>query len=179
MARIVVPFRGAGAKIRLSPLGERERGELADRPIALVPLGTGNDLARALDLPLDAADAARLVLTGRPQPMDLLVDDAGGVVVNAVHVGVGAEAADTHVHSQLTLLFGASSADLIVEAMRSARQEEGFVATVVSIVTLIIGEDGRRADRRGDRGDGAAPRVRHPARRAHGRDLHRRPLRDR
>ena len=29
MARIVVPFRGAGAKIRLSPLGERERGELA------------------------------------------------------------------------------------------------------------------------------------------------------
>ena len=29
MTRIVVPFRGAGAKIRLSPLGERERGELA------------------------------------------------------------------------------------------------------------------------------------------------------
>ena len=29
MARIVVPFRGAGAKLRLAPLGERERGELA------------------------------------------------------------------------------------------------------------------------------------------------------
>ena len=29
MTRIVVPFRGAGAKIRLSPLGEHERGELA------------------------------------------------------------------------------------------------------------------------------------------------------
>ena len=29
MARIVVPFRGADAKLRLSPLGERERGELA------------------------------------------------------------------------------------------------------------------------------------------------------
>ena len=29
MARIVVPFRGSGAKLRLAPLGERERGELA------------------------------------------------------------------------------------------------------------------------------------------------------
>ena len=29
MTRLVVPFRGSGAKIRLSPLGERERGELA------------------------------------------------------------------------------------------------------------------------------------------------------
>jgi membrane protein len=61
------------------------------------------------------------------------------IVVTALGWIVGAEAADTHVHSQLTLLFGASSADLIVEAMRSARQEEGFVATAVSIVTLVIG----------------------------------------
>jgi len=29
MARIVVPFRGSGAKLRLAPLGERERHELA------------------------------------------------------------------------------------------------------------------------------------------------------
>jgi membrane protein len=52
---------------------------------------------------------------------------------------VGAEAADGHVHAQLTLLFGKSSADLIVEAMRSARQEQGLIATIVSIGTLIIG----------------------------------------
>jgi membrane protein len=52
---------------------------------------------------------------------------------------VGAEAADAHVHSQLTLLLGQSSADLVVEAMRSARQQEGVLATIVSIVTLIIG----------------------------------------
>jgi diacylglycerol kinase family enzyme len=84
---------GGDGSLHLAVSRLHARGELADRPIALVPLGTGNDLARALDLPLDPADAARLVLTGRHQPMDLLLDDVGGIVVNAVHVGVGAEAA--------------------------------------------------------------------------------------
>jgi YegS/Rv2252/BmrU family lipid kinase len=61
--------------------------------LGILPLGTGNDLARALGLPLDAAAAARVVLEGRDRPLDLLVDDEGGIVVNAVHLGVGAEAA--------------------------------------------------------------------------------------
>ena len=52
---------------------------------------------------------------------------------------VGAQAADAHIAAQLTALFGAASADLVVEAMRSARQDQGIVATVVSIVTLVIG----------------------------------------
>ena len=71
------------------------RGELATTRLGLVPLGTGNDLARALDIPLDAADAARLVRDGQPSPLDLITDDAGGVVVNAVHVGIGADAAES------------------------------------------------------------------------------------
>lgn len=69
------------------------RGELTSTRLGLVPLGTGNDLARALDIPLDAGDAARLVRDGQPSPLDLITDDAGGVVVNAVHVGIGADAA--------------------------------------------------------------------------------------
>jgi diacylglycerol kinase family enzyme len=89
--RLVVA--GGDGSLHLAVTRLRARGELADRPIALVPLGTGNDLARAMDLPLDPADAARLVLTGRHQPMDLLADDAGGIVINSVHVGIGAEAA--------------------------------------------------------------------------------------
>ena len=46
-----------------------------------------------MGLPLKPAEAARVVLAGEPRQLDLLVDDTGGVVVNAVHLGVGAEAA--------------------------------------------------------------------------------------
>ncbi|MBO0979115.1 YegS/Rv2252/BmrU family lipid kinase [Microbacterium sp. SD291] len=44
----------------------------ASVPVVLVPAGTGNDLARALDLPSgDAAAAAELALTGVPRAIDV------------------------------------------------------------------------------------------------------------
>ncbi|TDC09033.1 lipid kinase [Nonomuraea longispora] len=70
------------------------RGELADRPVGLIPMGTGNDLARFLGVPLDLGKAALTVLHGTERPLDLLVDDEGGIVMNAVHVGVGALASE-------------------------------------------------------------------------------------
>lgn len=68
------------------------RGELAGRTLALVPLGTGNDFARTLDLPLEPEEAARVVLSGTPRPTDLVVDEEERVTVNSVHLGAGAEA---------------------------------------------------------------------------------------
>ena len=71
----------------------RHHGALADAgPIALIPLGTGNDLARSAGIPLDPAEAALVAVDGAARPRELLLDDEGGIVVNAVHVGIGAQA---------------------------------------------------------------------------------------
>jgi len=89
------------------------RGGRLDAAVGLVPLGTGNDFARGLDLPLDTEAAARALVAGRPHPMDLAVVTAGGgsagpagavggpagdrdgmAMVNFAHAGVGAEAAE-------------------------------------------------------------------------------------
>jgi diacylglycerol kinase (ATP) len=68
------------------------RHELADTPLGLVPLGTGNDFARGAGLPLDPEEAAEVVCSGELRPVDLIVDCVGNVVVNNVHIGVGAQA---------------------------------------------------------------------------------------
>lgn len=69
------------------------RHELDEAVVGLVPLGTGNDFARGTGIPLDPEKSARVVVEGEPQPVDLIVDCLGEIVVNNVHVGVGAAAA--------------------------------------------------------------------------------------
>jgi len=59
--------------------------------LGLIPMGTGNDFARGVGIPLDPVRAAEVVLRGQERRLDLLVDDTGGVVVNALHLGVGAQ----------------------------------------------------------------------------------------
>lgn len=68
------------------------RHELADAVVGLVPLGTGNDFARGVGIPLDPEEAAQVVIDGFIRRVDLIVDCLGEVVVNNVHVGVGAQA---------------------------------------------------------------------------------------
>lgn len=89
--REVVVLGGDGS-LHLAVQALYDLDDLDATVIGLIPMGTGNDFARTMELPLEPAEAAQVVLDGSPRQLDLLVDGNGGVVVNAVHVGVGAEA---------------------------------------------------------------------------------------
>ncbi|MGH3355495.1 MAG: diacylglycerol/lipid kinase family protein [Nocardioidaceae bacterium] len=88
--RIVVA--GGDGSVHAVVAALHRRHELANAVLGLVPLGTGNDFARGTRIPLDVVEAARVVVEGDVRPVDVLVNCAGQVVVNAVHVGIGAEA---------------------------------------------------------------------------------------
>lgn len=90
--RVVVV--GGDGSIHAVVAALHRRGELAGRTLGLIPLGTGNDFARTLGLPLDPAEAATVIATGDVRTVDLLVDDLEAVTVNAVHLGAGAEAGE-------------------------------------------------------------------------------------
>ena len=71
----------------------RTAGRLAQVVIGLVPLGTGNDFAATLELPDVPIEAAAVITAGRTRQIDLIIDGQDEVVVNAAHIGIGAEAA--------------------------------------------------------------------------------------
>jgi YegS/Rv2252/BmrU family lipid kinase len=71
------------------------RNDLKSAVLGLLPLGTGNDFARANGIPLEVTAAARTILEGQVRPIDLVVDEVGEIVVNHVHAGAGAQASRT------------------------------------------------------------------------------------
>lgn len=68
-------------------------GTLDATTLALLPLGTGNDLATGLEVPDDPVAAAQVCLGGDVRTLDLITTDRDEVVVNASHAGLGAAAA--------------------------------------------------------------------------------------
>jgi diacylglycerol kinase (ATP) len=88
--RIVVA--GGDGSLHAVVAALHRRHDLADAVLALLPMGTGNDFARAMDIPLEIEEAAKVVLEGEVRRVDLILDDTGQVVVNNVHVGAGAQA---------------------------------------------------------------------------------------
>jgi diacylglycerol kinase (ATP) len=83
---------GGDGSVHVIVAALNRRDELRQTVLGLIPVGTGNDFARALGIPFDPEAAARAVLAGKVGPIDLVVDDAGDVVVNNVRVGMGADA---------------------------------------------------------------------------------------
>src|ERR687890_1292542 len=53
--------------------------QLESTCLGLVPLGTGNDFARGVGIPLDPRSAAEVVLEGHHSSVDLIVEDDGTV----------------------------------------------------------------------------------------------------
>jgi diacylglycerol kinase (ATP) len=88
--RIVVAGGDGSLHAVMSAL--HRRMQLDRTVVALLPMGTGNDFARSLGIPLEIEDAALVVAGGEVREMDLIVDEVGEIVVNNVHVGAGAQA---------------------------------------------------------------------------------------
>lgn len=92
LAGRILVIAGGDGSLHAAIAALHHRGELDVPTIGLIPLGTGNDFARGVHLPLDPVLAADVIVAGRATDVDVLVDDEGGIVVNVVHVGVGADA---------------------------------------------------------------------------------------
>ena len=91
-ARVLVVAGGDGT-LSNAVSAMHAQGVLGDSVLGLLPLGTGNDFARTVGLPLDPVEAAAVISAGVTRTLDLILDDGGGIVVNAIHGGIGAEAA--------------------------------------------------------------------------------------
>jgi diacylglycerol kinase (ATP) len=120
------------------------RNDLGAVTVGLIPLGTGNDFARGVGIPLDPADAASVWAHGVATPMDLVVSDDGSVVVNAVNLGIGAEASKRAAKLKPRLgrvgyAIGALAAGFTVRGLRLRVEADGRLLADGSARVLQVG----------------------------------------
>src|SRR5919106_1422130 len=101
---------------------------LADRfddlRFALVPMGTGNDLARTLDIPMEPSDAAEAIVEGAERPIDVSAASSAGaerLFVNACMGGFPVEV-DEAIDPDLKKLLGPVA--FVIGGIKAARELE-------------------------------------------------------
>ncbi|HUQ00828.1 MAG TPA: diacylglycerol kinase family protein [Aeromicrobium sp.] len=118
------------------------RDNLAGRTLGLLPLGTGNDFARTVNLPLNAEEAAQVIASGTPRPIDLIVQEDGDVVVNSVHAGAGTQASKAGAKWKDRLSpFGLGILGYPIGAAITATKPRGVRLTVEVDGEVIVGPD--------------------------------------
>ncbi len=100
--------------------------------IGLVPMGTGNDFARGMGLPLDLDEAVAVAVEGSTRECDVLVDDDGTLVMNAVHAGIAAAATSSAETFKDTL----GAAGYAVGAMTAGMSTRGW-----DVIVRVDGEE--------------------------------------
>lgn len=82
----LVVIAGGDGTLNAAAAALRETG----LPLAIVPLGTANDLARTLGIPDDPGEACELISQGQVKAIDL-GEVNGRYFFNAAHIGLGVE----------------------------------------------------------------------------------------
>lgn len=95
-------------------------------PLGVLPLGTANDFARTVGIPLDPVEAARLIVTGDTKPIDL-GEVNGHLFFNVASIGFSAElAAELTEHAKKR--FGVLGYGIV--ALRILMRSRLFTATL-------------------------------------------------